>query len=40
LEDREREVEERAGSRYEGGYRRTLTFTHLSKAITRLLLDL
>jgi NAD(P)-dependent dehydrogenase (short-subunit alcohol dehydrogenase family) len=32
-EDHEREVEERAGSRYEGGYRRTLTFTHLSEPI-------
>ncbi len=30
-EDHEREVEERAGSRYEGGYRRTLTYTRLSE---------
>ena len=33
MEDREREVEERAGSRYEGGYRRTITFTHLFEPI-------
>ena len=32
-EDHEREVEERAGSRFEGGYRRTLTFTRLSEPI-------
>jgi NAD(P)-dependent dehydrogenase (short-subunit alcohol dehydrogenase family) len=32
-EDHEKEVEARAGSRYEGGYRRTLTFTRLSEPI-------
>ena len=32
-DDHETEVEARAGSRYEGGYRRTLTFTRLSEPI-------
>jgi len=32
-EEHEKDVEARAGSRYEGGYRRTLTFTRLSDPI-------